>query len=41
MLFRAVLALCILVGFGGTAVQILMHMLERDYEVDEYVRWRR
>jgi len=41
MLFWLLLGGCIIIGLGGTAVQILMHMLDRDYEVDEYVRWRR
>jgi len=40
MVFWVVLALCVLVGLGGTAVQILMHTLPRDYRVDEWCRWR-
>jgi len=41
VLFWLLLGGCIVIGFGGTAVQILMHMLPEDYEVDEWCRWRR
>lgn len=38
MLFWILVGICIVVGLGGTAVQILMHMLPRDYRIDEW--WR-